>query len=39
MQFTEPLDPCIKIVALTGLADYTDAIELGGQISKQAGFI
>lgn len=38
MQFIEPLDPCVKVVSLTGFVDYYDAIVLANRISKREGF-
>ncbi|HJT59301.1 MAG TPA: hypothetical protein VJ761_22530, partial [Ktedonobacteraceae bacterium] len=33
LQFREPLDPCVKIVSLSGFVDYYDAITLAAHIS------
>jgi cysteate synthase len=38
MQFREPLDPCVKIVSLSGFVDYYDAIALANHIAKRDGF-
>lgn len=38
MEFFEPLDPCVKVVSLTGLADYYDAITLADYVSRLDGF-
>ncbi len=38
MQLTEPLASCVKIVVLTGFADYYDAIILANQIAQHPGF-
>ncbi|HJT58397.1 MAG TPA: pyridoxal-phosphate dependent enzyme, partial [Ktedonobacteraceae bacterium] len=38
LQFREPLDPCVKIVSLSGFVDYYDAITLAAHISKLDGF-
>jgi cysteate synthase len=38
MQFTSPLDPCIKVVSLSG-ADYVDAIVLANTIAQYDGFV
>lgn len=38
MQFAAPLDPCVKIVVLSGAADYYDAIQLASRVSAQKGF-
>lgn len=39
MLFTRRLDPCVKIVSLTGNVDYYDAILLGNQVAQEPGFI
>lgn len=38
MEFLEPLDPCVKVVSLTGFTDYYDAIVLADSVSQLAGF-
>ena len=38
MQFAEPLNPCVKLVALTGFTDYYDAISLAGRVAALEGF-
>ncbi|HXZ11793.1 MAG TPA: cysteate synthase [Candidatus Sulfotelmatobacter sp.] len=38
MQFTRPLGPSVKIVSLSGNADYSDAIALGDAVSRREGF-
>ena len=38
MQFVEPLDPCVKLVALVGFTDYYDAIALAERITRNKGF-
>ncbi len=38
MRFSQPLDPCVKVVSLTGFADYYDAIALANRISQLDGF-
>lgn len=37
MEFFEPLDPCVKVVSLTG-GDYYDAITLAACVSQVDGF-
>jgi len=37
MKFTEPLDPCVKIVSLVG-TDYDDAIKLADDVARLDGF-
>jgi cysteate synthase len=39
LQFTEPLDPCVRIVSLVGFTDYYDAITLAERVSRVAGFL
>lgn len=39
MRFAEKLQPCVKIVSLTGGASYSDAIALAELISREDGFI
>jgi cysteate synthase len=39
MQFAAPLDGCVKVVALSGSADYYDAIQFANRISSQEGFL
>lgn len=34
-----PIDPCVKVVAAGGNADYTDAIRLAGLIADADGFV
>ena len=38
MQFVEPLDPCVKLVALVGFTDYYDAIALADRVTRTKGF-
>ena len=38
MMFTQPLDPCVKIVSLGRFTDYNDAIKLADGISRLDGF-
>ena len=38
LQFSEVLDPCVKIVSLTGFTDYFDAITLANSVSQIDGF-
>jgi len=38
LRFPDPIDPCVKVVSLTGFADYSDAIALTDRISKIDGF-
>lgn len=38
MQFVEPLDPCVKLVALVGFTDYYDAIALSDRVTRTKGF-
>jgi cysteate synthase len=38
MQFVEPLDPCVKLVALVGFTDYYDAIALSERVTRTKGF-
>lgn len=38
LRFPDPLDPCVKIVSLTGFTDYSDAIELANRVSQIDGF-
>lgn len=38
MEFFEPLDPCVKVVCLRGLANYNDAIALAKRVSQLDGF-
>ncbi len=38
MQFAAPLDSCVKIIALSGGADYYDAIQLANLLAAQDGF-
>lgn len=39
LQFSEELDPCVKIVSLIGFSDYADAITLANRISGCDGFV
>lgn len=38
LRFADPLEACVKIVALGGLADYSDAIALANRASELEGF-
>ncbi len=38
LQFPDPIDPCVKIVSLTGFTDYSDAITLANRVSRTDGF-
>jgi len=38
LQFPDGLDPCVKIVTLTGFTDYFDAITLANRVSRIDGF-
>jgi cysteate synthase len=38
LQFSDVIDPCVKIVSLTGFTDYFDAITLADRISRVDGF-
>lgn len=38
LRFPDDIDPCVKIVSLTGFADYFDAIALANRISRIEGF-
>ncbi len=38
LRFPEPIDPCVKVVSLTGFADYSDAIALTERVSRLDGF-
>jgi len=38
MQFVGPLDPCVKVIALSRSADYYDAIQFASRIASQEGF-
>jgi cysteate synthase len=38
LQFSESLDPCVKIVSLVGFTDYSDAITLANRVSELDGF-
>ncbi len=38
MKFFQPLHPCVKVVSLTGYADYYDAILLADCVSQLDGF-
>jgi cysteate synthase len=39
MQFAEALDPCVKIVAIGGNADYYDAIVFAERLARLEGFV
>lgn len=39
LQFAAPLDPCVKIVVLSGTADYYDAIQLANRVADCEGFL
>lgn len=39
LQFIEPLNPCVKIVVLTGFVDYYDAIQLADRVAKHDSFV
>ncbi len=38
LRFTDGIDPCVKIVSLTGFTDYYDAITLANRVSRVDGF-
>ncbi len=38
LQFSSDVDPCVKIVSLTGFTDYSDAITLAARVSQTDGF-
>jgi cysteate synthase len=38
LQFSDVLDPCVKIISLTGFTDYFDAITLANRVSRIDGF-
>ena len=38
LRFYDVLDPCVKIVSLTGFTDYFDAITLANRVSRIDGF-
>src|ERR687895_2472428 len=38
LQFSIDVDPCVKIVSLTGFTDYSDAITLAARVSQIDGF-
>ena len=38
LRFSDDLDPCVKVVSLTGFADYFDAITLANRVSQTDGF-
>ena len=38
LEFSEPLDPCVKIVSLVGFTDYADAIALANRVAALEGF-
>jgi len=35
MIFSQPLDPCVKVIAVSGFSDYYDAIKLAEHLSQQ----
>jgi cysteate synthase len=38
MMFSQALDPCVKVVSVSGFTDYYDAITLAERVSKRNGF-
>jgi cysteate synthase len=38
LQFSEPLDSCVKIVSLVGFTDYSDAIAVANRVAQLDGF-
>jgi cysteate synthase len=38
LEFSEPIDPCVKIVSLVGFTDYADAIALANRVAALDGF-
>jgi cysteate synthase len=38
LRFSDGIDPCVKIVSLTGFTDYCDAITLANRVSQLDGF-
>jgi cysteate synthase len=38
LQLSSEIDPCVKIVSLTGFTDYCDAITLAARVSQTDGF-
>lgn len=38
MEFLEALHPCVRVVSLTGLTDYSDAIAQADEVSRLDGF-
>jgi len=38
MRFEKPIQPCVKLVAISGNGDYTDAIRLANHTAKLPGF-
>ena len=38
LEFSEPLDPCVKIVSLVGFTDYSDAIAIANRVAGLDGF-
>jgi cysteate synthase len=38
LRFPDTLDPCVKLVSLTGFTDYSDAIALAERVSQIDGF-
>ncbi|TVT26198.1 cysteate synthase [Amycolatopsis rhizosphaerae] len=39
LRFPDALHPCVKIVSLTGCADYSDAIALANRVARVDGFV
>jgi len=38
LHFSEPLNPCVKIVSLVGFTDYADAIAVANRVAELDGF-
>ena len=38
LRFARPIDPCVKVISLTGFTDYFDAIALADRVSRLDGF-
>ena len=38
LRFSDVIDPCVKIISLTGFTDYFDAITLANRVSQTDGF-
>jgi cysteate synthase len=38
LEFSEPLDSCVKVVSLVGFTDYADAIALANRVAALDGF-